>query len=168
MECLKIILLAIIQGVAEFLPISSSGHLAVLGTLFGFDPEENLAIGIVLHAGTLLAILIFYLKTLLKFFRKDHLWLAAMILLGSVPAGIFGVALKLTGAAENVFNSLWIAGGGFLITATLQLEQRANVILPILISLTVVFLYVYKAIQLLLILLLMVVDMQTLKFALAN
>lgn len=126
MECLKIILLAVIQGVAEFLPISSSGHLAVLGTLFGFDPEENLAIGIVLHAGTLLAILIFYLKTLLKFFRKDHLWLAAMILLGSVPAGIFGVALKLTGAAENVFHSLWIAGGGFLITATLLLWSEKN------------------------------------------
>ena len=99
MELLKIIFLSVIQGIAEFLPISSSGHLAVLGTLFGFDPEENLALGIVLHAGTLLAILIFYLKTLLKFFRKDHFHLALMIVLGSVPAGIFGVTLKMTGIA---------------------------------------------------------------------
>ena len=127
MELLKIIFLSVIQGIAEFLPISSSGHLAVLGTLFGFDPEENMALGIVLHAGTLLAILIFYLKTLLKFFRKDHFHLALMIILGSVPAGIFGVTLKMTGVAESVFNSLWVAGGGFLVTATLLLwsEKRA-------------------------------------------
>ena len=72
MENLFIAFMAIVQGIAEFLPISSSGHLALLGSLFGFDPETNLSLEIVLHAGTLAAIVVFYFRELLTFFRRDR------------------------------------------------------------------------------------------------
>ena len=61
---LFVVIMAIAQGVAEFLPISSSGHLLVLGDWFGFNPEENMFLNVVLHAGTLVAILVFYFKKL--------------------------------------------------------------------------------------------------------
>ncbi|MEI3000735.1 MAG: undecaprenyl-diphosphate phosphatase [Victivallis sp.] len=73
-----IIVMAVIQGIAEFLPISSSGHLALLGALFGFDGEKSQALGIVLHAGSLLAIVIFYWKTLLGFLKPEQWRLAAI------------------------------------------------------------------------------------------
>ena len=63
---LLVIILAAAQGVAEFLPISSSGHLLVLGSWFGIDPEKNMTLNVILHAGTLLAILVFYFKRILS------------------------------------------------------------------------------------------------------
>lgn len=127
-DYLLVFLLAAVQGVAEFLPISSSGHLAVLGTLCGFDPEANMALGIVLHAGTLAAILVFYFRELLKFFKPERFHLMLMLILGSIPAGAVGVLLKSGGWAEAVFNNLLVAGCGFLATgAMLQYsESRRN------------------------------------------
>ena len=74
-----IVILAVVQGIAEFLPISSSGHLAILGTLFGFSEDRSLALGIVLHAGSLLAILVFYFKLLLGFLKRDRFHLLLML-----------------------------------------------------------------------------------------
>lgn len=124
-----VLILAVVQGIAEFLPISSSGHLALLGNIFGLQEDESLALGILLHAGSLVAICIFYLKTLLGFFRKDQIHLGLMVLLGSVPAGIFGVALKATGLDERMFNSPLLVGISFLITATvLRLSEKPKLI----------------------------------------
>ena len=97
-----VVILAVVQGIAEFLPISSSGHLAVLGTLFGFREDRSLALGIVLHAGSLLAILVFYFRTLLGFFRKEQFHLLLMVIVGTIPAGLAGVALKLSGLDEKL------------------------------------------------------------------
>lgn len=119
MDACRVLLLAIVQGIAEFLPISSSGHLAVLGSLFGFDPEENLTLGILLHAGTLLAIVVFYFAELLKFFRPERFRLAAMVVLGSAPAGLVGGVLKKTGLAEALFGNLLIPGVCFIVTGLL-------------------------------------------------
>ena len=69
MEFLKTIILAAAQGVAEFLPVSSSGHLLVLGQWFGFDAEKNLTLNVVLHAGTLLAILVYYFNKIFFIFQ---------------------------------------------------------------------------------------------------
>ena len=121
MENLFIAFMAIVQGVAEFLPISSSGHLALLGSLFGFDPETNLSLEIVLHAGTLAAIVVFYFRELLTFFRRDRWPLALKIVVGSIPAGIVGIALKKLGLDEMVASNLWIIAAGFLTTATVLL-----------------------------------------------
>ena len=125
-----IIVMAVIQGIAEFLPISSSGHLALLGALFGFDGEKSQALGIVLHAGSLLAIVIFYWKTLLGFLKPEQWRLAAMLILGTIPAGVLGMALELSGFAKDLFDNLMVIGFAFLITATLlRLSEKPKLII---------------------------------------
>ncbi len=119
MNFLYVLVLSVVQGITEFLPISSSGHLAVLGTLFQFNPDENLALGIVLHAGTLVAIVIFYFRELLRFFRAARLRLALMVIVGSIPAGVVGLVLSKCGRAGDVFGNQALTGVGFLLTATL-------------------------------------------------
>lgn len=124
-----IIIMAVIQGVAEFLPISSSGHLALLGALFGFDGEKSQALGIVLHAGSLLAIVIFYWKTLLGFLRPEQWRLAGMLIVATIPAGAMGVALELSGFAKELFDNLLLVGFAFLITGTLlRLSEKPKLI----------------------------------------
>ena len=59
-EWIYVLIMAAVQGVTEFLPVSSSGHLAVLGGLFGLHESESLTRGIVLHGGSLAAIAVFY------------------------------------------------------------------------------------------------------------
>lgn len=114
-------LLAFTQGITEFLPISSSGHLAVLGSVFGFREPESLSFGIVLHAGSLAAIVVFYFRELWKFVVPGRRHLLGMVLLGSVPAGIGGVALKMLELDERLFSkeSLMMVGFSFLITGAL-------------------------------------------------
>ena len=94
-EFLDLAVLAVTQGITEFLPVSSSGHLAVLGALFGVEESAALSIGIVLHAGSLAAIVVYYFKELWKFVVPGRWRLLGMVLLGSVPAGIGGVTLKV-------------------------------------------------------------------------
>ena len=124
-----VIILAVVQGIAEFLPVSSSGHLAVLGALFGFREDRSLALGIVLHAGSLLAILVFYFKTLLGFFRREQFHLPQMVIAGTITAGLAGVALKLSGMDEKLFGEPVMIGLAFLITATLlRLSEKPKLI----------------------------------------
>ena len=116
---LFVIILAAAQGVAEFLPISSSGHLLVLGSWFGFDAESNMTLNVVLHAGTLLAIVVFYFKHLLSILlEKSRRRLIALVIAGSVPAAVVGVGLKLSGWEEKIFSSPFVAALGFIVTAT--------------------------------------------------
>ena len=112
-------LLAVIQGITEFLPVSSSGHLVLLGKLFGFTGSENMTLGILLHAGSLFAIVAFYFKTLIGFFKKDQLHLMAMVILGSVPAGVAGVALEVSGVNTELFSNPAAVGLCLWITATI-------------------------------------------------
>lgn len=92
-EILKIVILAVVQGVAEFLPISSSGHLVVVNALFGTRTEEVLGLGIVLHLGTLLAILVFYWKRILALLSEDRR-VIPLLIVGTVPAAVLGIYLK--------------------------------------------------------------------------
>ncbi len=66
------LILGLVQGIAEFLPISSSGHLAVIENLLGLEyaPEENLLFDVLLHVGTLVTVCIFYIKDI-KSIAKD-------------------------------------------------------------------------------------------------
>jgi undecaprenyl-diphosphatase len=114
-----VILLAILQGVAEFLPISSSGHLALLGKIFNMENQENAALSIVLHAGSLVAIAAYYFKTLIGFFKKDQLHLLGMVIIGSIPAGIVGILLKKTDLLDMLFGDMISVAMGFLITASI-------------------------------------------------
>jgi len=98
MEYLQIILLSVIQGLTEFLPISSSGHLILAPLLFDFE-DQGLALDAILHLGTLLAIILFFRKDLsrLLFSLFDRQAdpstrrMAFSILLASFPAGIIGL-----------------------------------------------------------------------------
>ena len=65
MDYFQIILLGIIQGLTEFFPVSSSGHLILVPRLFGFE-DQGLAVDAILHLGTLLAIILYFRKDLLR------------------------------------------------------------------------------------------------------
>lgn len=116
---LIVILLAVMQGVTEFLPVSSSGHLAVLGALTGINGDEGAAFSIVLHAGSLLAILSFYFKTILSLFTKERIRVIGMAAIATVPAGIAGIIIKKSGMDELIFNDLLSIGMAFMITASI-------------------------------------------------
>ncbi|KMP11099.1 hypothetical protein UR09_04355 [Candidatus Nitromaritima sp. SCGC AAA799-A02] len=98
MDFLQIILLGIIQGLTEFLPISSSGHLILAPTLLHFE-DQGLAMDAILHLGTLLAIVLFFRNDLSRLVRAlfdktndpDYHRLAWHIILASIPAGIIGL-----------------------------------------------------------------------------
>lgn len=87
----QILALAVVQGVAEFLPISSSGHLVLLGTLMGLEEISDL--NIVLHVGTLLSILVFYWRRVLALLGVDRR-IAGLLIAGTIPAVVIGVPLK--------------------------------------------------------------------------
>ncbi len=98
MEYWQIILLGIIQGITEFLPISSSGHLILAPILFNF-PDQGLALDAILHVATLLAIIIFFKNDLinlskglfLKSASPDHKRVSWGIVLACFPAGLAGL-----------------------------------------------------------------------------
>ena len=126
---LQIFIMAVLQGITEFLPVSSSGHLVVAGELFGFSAEKVYSLGVFMHAGSFFAIVIFYFKLLLGFFRKDQLHLLLMICIASIPAGVAGVCLEYTGWADRLFSSPAVTGMAFLVTgAVLRLTGKKKLI----------------------------------------
>lgn len=114
-----IILLAIFQGTAEFLPISSSGHLAIFNDLFKISSEDGELLTIVLHAGSLLAIVVYYCKTLLGFLKKTQFHLLKMLVLASLPVVIIGYIVKKSGLNHLLFGDMLSVAMGFLITASI-------------------------------------------------
>lgn len=96
----KVILLAIIQGVTEFLPVSSSGHLVLSKHFLGLEATTGATLEIVLHAGTLISIVVFYWKRLMSVaagvFKKDaaSIRFVLLVLLGCIPAIILGLTAK--------------------------------------------------------------------------
>ena len=129
MTLYEAILLGIVQGITEFLPISSSGHLTIFQYLFGFE-EPAILFDICLHVGTLFAV-IFYLwpdlkiitEDILTFFRGYSLKKASginsgsfllSIIVASIPTAIIGLVLK--SSAETVFMSVTWVGVMLIIT----------------------------------------------------
>ncbi|MCO6043633.1 undecaprenyl-diphosphate phosphatase [Aeoliella sp. ICT_H6.2] len=125
MGLVEVVILAIVQGLTEFLPVSSSGHLVVANALLkqiGYPPTEDLVeVNIVLHLGTLLAVLVYYRREIIRMLTRDR-QVAAYVVVGTVPAAIAGVFLKkgledhvTAGVLENVL----VAGCMFPVTAAL-------------------------------------------------
>lgn len=112
----KIILLAVVQGVTEFLPVSSSGHLVILSDWLNQDGDTPLAINdvsIVLHVGTLLSILVFYQQRVRHLFAEDSR-LILPLLVGTIPAVALGVPAKLW--FESYLESSLLAGCFLIVT----------------------------------------------------
>jgi undecaprenyl-diphosphatase len=121
------ILLGLIQGLTEFLPISSSGHLAVAQHFIPGFSQPGLLFDIVLHLGTLFAVLIYFRREVGLLVRAlnpadgDTTWrrLWVMLILGTLPAVVVG--LSLGALVEQSFAELWVVGTGLLITGALLL-----------------------------------------------
>ncbi|RLE24369.1 MAG: UDP-diphosphatase [Acidobacteria bacterium] len=130
MTLIQALVLAFVQGMTEFLPVSSSGHLALFGRLFGMKaPDINF--DVVLHMATLLAVLIYYRKQLIDltvslFLRKRGVGFAEsplrflfFVILTSIPTGIIGLALD--SRMEKLHENLVFVGVCFFITAAMLL-----------------------------------------------
>lgn len=119
----EILVLAVVQGIAEFLPISSSGHLDVLAELFrqfGAEPlNEPLTVSIVLHVGTLLAVIAFYWRRIVLLLGEDRR-VIGLLIVGTIPAAVVGVAFKVL-HWDDALESALLAGLMFPITASLLL-----------------------------------------------
>ena len=123
------VLLGLVQGLTEFLPVSSDGHLAVIGHVAGVR-TPGVFVEVALHVATLGSILVVYGRRFwqlaLGVLRRqpDDLRYAGLLLIGMIPAGIVGLLFEdLIGRA---FNSLWAAGVGFLVTAVALWSTRAS------------------------------------------
>lgn len=120
----QIVLLAIVQGIAEFLPISSSGHLVIVAALMGVDAErfDLVELNIVLHAGTLGAILLYYRQQLLRLVTEDR---RVLLLLVAATLPAVGVALLLKGTgADHLLSSPLVAGICLLATGGILLASK--------------------------------------------
>ncbi|MFN6149462.1 MAG: undecaprenyl-diphosphate phosphatase [Planctomyces sp.] len=127
MNLIYAVILGAVQGVAEFLPISSSGHLVIVGELLtslsgrGL-PEwlQGMTMNVALHFGTLLSIATVYFRDLLGLLKQVRLLL--LIVLSSVPAGIVGLLFK--DQLEALFQNALAAGICLLGTAIILLTAR--------------------------------------------
>lgn len=109
-------LLGIVQGITEFLPVSSDGHLAIF-QLF-FDIPNDLVFNVFVHLATLIAVIIFFWKDLLGLRMKQWMWLAV----GTIPAAIVGVLAS--DLIEMSANYLWFVALGFLVTGVANMISQ--------------------------------------------
>ncbi|MBD3219717.1 undecaprenyl-diphosphate phosphatase [bacterium] len=122
---LDIILLAVVQGLTEFLPVSSSGHLVLLQSLIG-GHEGDLFLNVVLHAGTLGSVLVVYRREVGRLLRLDGAARAYVLslVIGTLPAVAVGLLLK--DAVEKAFAAPIYASVGLLVTGVVLLSTRAT------------------------------------------
>lgn len=140
MDWLQALVLGIIQGLTEYLPVSSSGHLAIGSALFGVQGEDNLTFTVMVHVATVLSTLVilwkeidWILKGLFKFEMNTETKYFLNIVVSMIPVGIVGVFFK--DYVEKIFGSgLLIVGCCLLLTAALltfsyfaKPRQRENI-----------------------------------------
>jgi undecaprenyl-diphosphatase len=142
MTIIQALVLGIVQGLTEFLPISSSGHLVLVQHLYGLR-EAELSFDVSVHVGTLAAVVLYFRQDILDILGglmrallgmlshgtardsdRPHVRLAALIVLGSVPTAAIGLALH--GIADRLFASPLITGAMLLLTGALLFATRPN------------------------------------------
>lgn len=137
MTYFEAIILGLVQGLAEFLPISSSGHLALIQGLFGIEGESVLLFAVLLHVGTLVSVFICYWKDIwellvelvvtvkdlctgngLRLDERPVRKLGVMIIVATIPTGVIG--LLFNDIFEGLYSSFVAIGIGFIITGVLM------------------------------------------------
>lgn len=116
MEIWQAIVLGAVQGLAEFLPISSSGHLILIQHWFGIS-EGVLFYSIMLHIGTLIPVIVVLWKEILGLFSKPYkrFW---YLVLATIPAGVIGIIFSKAFDLDALFSEhIWLLGITFLFTA---------------------------------------------------
>ena len=110
MDWIQALILGIVQGLTEYLPVSSSGHLTILSTLFGIDGADNLEFTVAVHVATVLSTLVilwreidWILKGLFKFEMNEETKYALNIIVSMIPVGIVGLFFK--DKVEEAFGS---------------------------------------------------------------
>lgn len=144
MTLFEAIILGLVQGLAEFLPISSSGHLALLQYFFGIEGDSVLAFAVLLHLGTLISVFIVYGKDIwelileliatikdlctgkgLRVNANPTRRLGFMIIVATIPTAIIGLLLEDMFSA--MYSSLVSIGAGLLVTGSiLFIAERLN------------------------------------------
>ncbi len=130
MDFFQALVLGIVQGLTEWLPVSSSGHLVIAQRLMGL--ELPVAFDVLLHLGTLLAVIVFFrsdiaaiLKSLLRPGMKNpDFRMAVMVVAGSIPTALIGFVFL--GFFESLFLSTEAVGIGLIITGALLLLTRLS------------------------------------------
>jgi undecaprenyl-diphosphatase len=139
MDTIESLLLGVVQGLTEFLPVSSSGHLVIAQALLGVDPAGGIVFEVAVHIATLVAILLFYRQRVLSLTHgvltanSDSWRYVAKLAIGTLPA-IF-VALLARDWIEEQFESLVVVGlcllaTGCIVWSTRYTARRANLSEP--------------------------------------
>ena len=116
MTLLQAIVLGTIQGLTEFLPVSSSAHLILAQNLFRLNGSILLPFDVIVHLGTLLALFIYFAKDLLPIPKLSRrMW--ALIIVANIPTAIIGLLLK--DWMEESFNLLWLTAVTLLVNSAL-------------------------------------------------
>lgn len=141
---IEAIILGLVQGLAEFLPISSSGHLALLQYFFGIESESILSFAVLLHLGTLVSVFIVYWKDIIELVaelcyvirdiftgkglgtkKNETRRMGYMIIVATIPTGIIGILFN--DLFKSFYTTLIPIGIGLLITGTiLWIAERLN------------------------------------------
>lgn len=140
MDWFEAFILGLVQGLTEYLPVSSSGHLAINGHLFGLNGEENLTFTIAVHVATMLSTCVILWKEIVWLFKDFFQWkwntgtqYIVNILISMIPVAIVGLLFK--DKVEGIFGSgLLVVGCCLLVTALLlafsywaKPRQRENI-----------------------------------------
>jgi undecaprenyl-diphosphatase len=136
MNAIETLFLGIVQGLTEFLPVSSSGHLVVFQNLLGFR-EPELLLDCTLHMGTLLAVCIYLRKDIIRIcagimrgeFRSPDAFLGWMVAAGSIPTALIGFTFK--DQFERMFGSVAVVGvmlavTGLILVSSLSAPKAAR------------------------------------------
>lgn len=123
MSIIEAIILGLVQGLTEFIPVSSSGHLVFLHEVFGVT-ENGLTFDVALHIGTLVALLLYFHKDILLLIKgilgkNEYTKVAWLIVLATIPAVISGILLQER--AESVFRSVQFVAINLIVVAFLML-----------------------------------------------
>ena len=118
---LEVTILAILQGVAEFLPISSSGHLVIGQSFLGIN-EPGMRLDLFLHVGTLASIVVFYWATIWRILRRGEWFYVSKIVVSSLPAVVVYFFFK--GFIDGMFENSRMVGALLMFTGAVLIGTR--------------------------------------------